>query len=333
MTTTKLPLVGWLKVFEFNWTVGNQRLEFGQQQEDQHLLDSLTRKDPGLAAEFLRFACWARGVSSTTSMSLSLSSSSSLTTGTSGWNPGFFSVSPAPVWLLEGLEEVTLHCTLSMTRSLEEVTLYCTLSMTRSLEEVTLYCTLSMTRSLEEITLHCTQSMTKSHTPLHTVQLMSKELKSSLSAIMVPFNHNRITNMWITWPILSVTVGLEEEWAFSKNISYNASFWRNAHTHTIPPPPPPPPPPPEKKRERTLICLCLLIITSRAQVTHPIPKPEKYANYGRKHTSVIVYTESRLCLFFLKWVKVNQGKGLFFLLFFLENGALEKCFIIIIITW
>ena len=105
------------KFFELNWIVVNQWLEFGQQQEDLHLLDSLTRKDPGLAAEFLRFACWARGVSSTTSMSLSLSSSSSLTTGTSGWNPGFFSVSPAPVWLLEGLEEVTLHCTLSTTRS------------------------------------------------------------------------------------------------------------------------------------------------------------------------------------------------------------------------
>ena len=199
MTTKKLPLVGWLKVFEFNWTVVNQWLEFGQQQEDQHLLDSLTRKDPGLAAEFLRFACWARGVSSTTSMSLSLSSSSSLTTGTSGWNPGFFSVSPAPVWLLEGLEEVTLHCTLSMTRSLEEVTLYCTLSTTRSLEEITLHCTLLITRSLEEVTLHCTQSVTKSHTPLHTVQLMSKELKSSLSAIMVPINHNRITNIHVNY--------------------------------------------------------------------------------------------------------------------------------------
>ena len=100
-----------------------------------------------------------------------------------------------------------------------------------------------------------------------------------------------------------------------------------------------------KRQERTLICLCLLIMTSRAQVTHPITKPENYASHGCKHASV---TESKLCLFFLNWWSLTRVKVFFlneFLVFWcgnckalwanylLENGALEKCFFIIIITW
>ena len=194
---------GWRK------DVVNQWLEFGQQQEDQHLLDSLTRKDPGLAAEFLRFACWARGVSSTTSMSLSLSSSSSLTTGTSGWNPGFFSVSPVPVWLLEGLEEVTLHCTPSTTRSLKEVTLHCILSTTWSPEEVTLHCTLSTTKSLEEVTVHCTvhdKKSGRSHTTLHTVN----NKKSGKSHTILHTVKDKNSGKKSQYTVQSMTRSLEE---------------------------------------------------------------------------------------------------------------------------